>query len=158
MTNRRFFIGPIPEGWLFHHRKSWYKAGLKLKNYSSKTVSFSADPVVVRYEDDTTENEPSSSGPEQDASQNATAPNGTGEEEETQGEGNNEPNEDGLTWLPEERDATPNREIGKSQNTTPTTDTGNSPPQGKISDTYQLTYPRCCLVLYHGQRSGWEYR
>lgn len=159
MTNRRFFIGPIPEGWLFHHRKSWYKAGLKLKNYSSKTVSFSADPVVVRYEDDTTENEPSSSGPEQDVSQNATAPNGTGEEEETQGEEDNEPNEEGLTWLPEERDATPNREISKSQNITPTTDTGTSSPQGKmISNPYQLIYSRCCLILHHSKRSGWGCR
>ena len=125
MTNRRFFIGPIPEGWLFHHRKSWYKAGLRLKNYSSKTVSFSADPVVFRYEDETTENEPSSSGP------NTTVPNGTGEEDETQEEENNEPNEEGLTWLPEERDATPSREISKSQNTTPTTDTGTSHPKAK---------------------------
>lgn len=128
MTNRRFFIGPIPEGWLFHHRKSWYKAGLRLKNYSSKTVSFSADPVVLRYEDGTTENEPSSSGPEQDASQNATTPNDTREEEETQEEEDNEPNEEGVARLPEERGATPSREISKSQNTTPTTDTGTSPP------------------------------
>ena len=76
MTTRRYFIGPIPEGWLQHHRKSWYKAGLRFKNYSSKTVSFSADPVTVRYADNPAE-EPS--GTEQEEA------NGR-EEEETQGE------------------------------------------------------------------------
>lgn len=83
MTTRRYFIGPIPEGWLKHHRKSWYKAGLRFKNYSSKTVSFSADPVVVRYADNSAEDP---SGPEQEeTSQEHDEANGR-EEEEIQGE------------------------------------------------------------------------
>ena len=45
MTSRRFFIGPIPAGWLQHHRKSWYKRRLKFRNYTSRTVTFSPDPV-----------------------------------------------------------------------------------------------------------------
>ncbi|KAJ5884818.1 hypothetical protein N7495_009328 [Penicillium taxi] len=49
MTNRRFFIGPIPEGWLHDHRKSWYKSRLRFKNYTSKKVSFSVDPVTRHY-------------------------------------------------------------------------------------------------------------
>ncbi|KAL1857175.1 hypothetical protein Plec18170_003291 [Paecilomyces lecythidis] len=42
-TTRRFFIGPIPEGWLNSHRKSWYRMGLSFKNYSSRRMTFSAD-------------------------------------------------------------------------------------------------------------------
>ncbi|KAJ9193642.1 hypothetical protein DTO164E3_7734 [Paecilomyces variotii] len=42
-TTRRFFIGPIPEGWLNSHRKSWYRMGLSFKNYSSRRATFSAD-------------------------------------------------------------------------------------------------------------------
>ncbi|KAJ5161277.1 hypothetical protein N7492_006669 [Penicillium capsulatum] len=49
MTSRRFFIGPIPEGWLQGHRKSWYRSRLRFKNYTSKTLSFSADPVASHY-------------------------------------------------------------------------------------------------------------
>lgn len=49
MTNRRFFVGPIPEGWLQGHRKSWYKSRLKVRNYTSQNVSFSAGPVATHY-------------------------------------------------------------------------------------------------------------
>ncbi|KPI43215.1 uncharacterized protein AB675_6993 [Cyphellophora attinorum] len=42
LTMRRFFIGPIPEGWLKDNRKSWYKRRLELSNYTSRTASFSA--------------------------------------------------------------------------------------------------------------------
>ncbi|KGO42526.1 hypothetical protein PEX1_036660 [Penicillium expansum] len=49
MTNRRFFVGPIPEGWLQGHRKSWYRSRLRVRNYTSKTVSFSAGPVATHY-------------------------------------------------------------------------------------------------------------
>ncbi|KAJ5793527.1 hypothetical protein N7457_000126 [Penicillium paradoxum] len=49
MTNRRFFVGPIPEGWLQGHRKSWYKTRLRLRNYTSHSVSFSANPVATHY-------------------------------------------------------------------------------------------------------------
>ncbi|OQE16068.1 hypothetical protein PENFLA_c029G05344 [Penicillium flavigenum] len=51
MTNRRFFVGPIPEGWLQGHRKSWYKSRLKIRNYTSQTVSFSAGPVATHYDE-----------------------------------------------------------------------------------------------------------
>jgi len=44
MTSRRFFIGPIPEGWLNSYRKSWYRTRLSFENYTSRTVAFSADP------------------------------------------------------------------------------------------------------------------
>ena len=46
VTTRRFFIGPIPEGWLKSHRKSWYKQYLNLSNYSSRQATFSASPSV----------------------------------------------------------------------------------------------------------------
>lgn len=42
LTSRRFFVGPIPEGWLKDNRKSWYKRRLELSNYSTRTASFSA--------------------------------------------------------------------------------------------------------------------
>lgn len=72
MTNRRFFIGPIPEGWLQNHRKSWYKTRLRFKNYSSRAVSFAPDPVVEHYrenprdENPRDETEPLSPVPERD--------------------------------------------------------------------------------------------
>lgn len=49
MTSRRFFIGPIPEGWIHGHRKSWYKSRLRFKNYTSQTLSFSVDPIASHY-------------------------------------------------------------------------------------------------------------
>ena len=42
LTTRRFFIGPIPEGWLNSNRKSWYKRRLELSTYSSRRASFNA--------------------------------------------------------------------------------------------------------------------
>lgn len=42
LTTRRFFIGPIPEGWLNSNRKSWYRRRLELSTYSSKKASFNA--------------------------------------------------------------------------------------------------------------------
>lgn len=42
LTSRRFFIGPIPEGWLNSNRKSWYRRRLELSTYSSKQASFNA--------------------------------------------------------------------------------------------------------------------
>lgn len=41
-TTRRFFIGPIPEGWLNSNRKSWYKRCLELSSYSSRNATFHA--------------------------------------------------------------------------------------------------------------------
>lgn len=49
MTSRRFFIGPIPEGWIHGHRKSWYKSRLRFKDYTSQALAFSADPVASHY-------------------------------------------------------------------------------------------------------------
>ncbi|OAG33855.1 hypothetical protein AYO21_12041 [Fonsecaea monophora] len=42
LTSRRFFIGPIPEGWLNSHRKEWYRRRLQLSTYSSRRASFRA--------------------------------------------------------------------------------------------------------------------
>ncbi|KAF2472738.1 uncharacterized protein BDR25DRAFT_283272 [Lindgomyces ingoldianus] len=47
LTSRRFFIGPIPEGWLKTHRRDWYKHHLHI-NYSSRTATFSSDPKEQR--------------------------------------------------------------------------------------------------------------
>ncbi|KAE8380961.1 Pleckstrin homology domain-containing protein [Aspergillus bertholletiae] len=49
VTSRRFFIGPIPKGWLQNHRKSWYKTRLRVKNYSSKAVTFRAETNLAQY-------------------------------------------------------------------------------------------------------------
>ncbi|KAL9593524.1 MAG: hypothetical protein Q9219_007514 [cf. Caloplaca sp. 3 TL-2023] len=46
LTTRRCFIGPIPEGWLKSHRKSWYREYINLSNYSSRAATFSASPGV----------------------------------------------------------------------------------------------------------------
>lgn len=50
MTSRRFFIGPIPEGWLHGHRKTWYRSRLRFRNYTSKSILFSADPIAAHYD------------------------------------------------------------------------------------------------------------
>lgn len=42
ITTRRFFIGPIPDGWLRDNRKSWYKRRVELSTYSSRKASFNA--------------------------------------------------------------------------------------------------------------------
>ncbi|KAL8996210.1 MAG: hypothetical protein Q9169_004232 [Polycauliona sp. 2 TL-2023] len=49
LTTRRCFIGPIPEGWLRSHRKSWYRDYINLSNYSSKAADFSAGPGVSQH-------------------------------------------------------------------------------------------------------------
>ena len=46
LTTRRFFIGPIPEGWLNSNRKSWYKRRLELSSYSSRRATFTASKAV----------------------------------------------------------------------------------------------------------------
>ena len=48
LTTRRCFIGPIPEGWLKSHRKSWYSRYL-LSDYSSRAVTFSARPGISNH-------------------------------------------------------------------------------------------------------------
>uniref|UniRef100_A0A093VRC4 Meiotically up-regulated gene 56 protein n=1 Tax=Talaromyces marneffei PM1 TaxID=1077442 RepID=A0A093VRC4_TALMA len=42
LTSRRHFIGPIPEHWIHSHRKAWYRSRLSFKNYTSRTLTFSA--------------------------------------------------------------------------------------------------------------------
>lgn len=125
MTTRRYFIGPIPEGWLQHHRKSWYKAGLRFKNYSSKTVSFSADPVVVRYADNSA-GEPS--GPEQETSQEHDETNNRGDEatqQETEEEEEAPSDEDGENVVQPQAESSSHRRAisGKSQKS-PSAETG----------------------------------
>lgn len=124
MTTRRFFIGPIPEGWLQNHRKSWYKTGIRFKNYSSKTVSFSADPVVVRYEDDPVENEPSSSSAPQESSQDGDGRSDR-ENEETQEEDGEEASEEETEPEVVQPSGSPSRRASKPQ-TTPSAETGTS--------------------------------
>jgi hypothetical protein len=60
MTNRRFFIGPIPEGWLQHHRKHWYKTRLNFRNYTSRAVTFTADTATPTADQPEPEAAPSS--------------------------------------------------------------------------------------------------
>ncbi|KAF1811605.1 hypothetical protein P152DRAFT_508126 [Eremomyces bilateralis CBS 781.70] len=47
ITARRHFIGPIPEGWLKTHRRERYQHRLHI-NYSSRAVTFSANPETAR--------------------------------------------------------------------------------------------------------------
>jgi hypothetical protein len=42
VTTRRFFIGPIPEGWLNSNRKSWYRKHLLQTDSRSRYASFTA--------------------------------------------------------------------------------------------------------------------
>ncbi|KAL4931051.1 sporulation-specific 71 family protein [Aspergillus undulatus] len=48
ITNKRFFIGPIPKNWLLSYRKSWYKKRLGFRNYRSRVITFSAESDYVR--------------------------------------------------------------------------------------------------------------
>ncbi|KAL9128921.1 MAG: hypothetical protein Q9217_002511 [Psora testacea] len=45
LTTRRCFIGPIPEGWLKSHRKSWYRYYIA-RNYSSKAATFTTSSGI----------------------------------------------------------------------------------------------------------------
>ena len=45
ITTRRFFIGPIPDGWLKDNRKSWYKRRVQFGDYSSHNASFNSAPA-----------------------------------------------------------------------------------------------------------------
>ncbi|EFQ97641.1 meiotically up-regulated 56 protein [Nannizzia gypsea CBS 118893] len=49
ITNRRFFIGPLPKGWGQHRRRHWYKSCLGIRDYSSRNQTFSAD-ISVGYQ------------------------------------------------------------------------------------------------------------
>ncbi|KMQ48929.1 Pleckstrin like protein domain [Trichophyton rubrum] len=46
ITNRRFFIGPLPKGWGQNRRRHWYKSCLGIRDYSSRNQTFSADMSV----------------------------------------------------------------------------------------------------------------
>ncbi|KAK3721758.1 hypothetical protein LTR37_002923 [Vermiconidia calcicola] len=52
LTTRRTFIGPIPEGWLNSHRKSWYKHYTQLGG-GKKSASFTASQPTIRVQDTT---------------------------------------------------------------------------------------------------------
>ncbi|KAJ5623462.1 hypothetical protein N7490_012067 [Penicillium lividum] len=86
MTSRRSFIGPIPAGWLQGHRKSWYRSRLRMKNYTSQTLSFKVDPVTFHYsQQESDQLQPSSQPIAEDLALTFTITNeGTsGEEEDT---------------------------------------------------------------------------
>ncbi|PYI26610.1 hypothetical protein BP00DRAFT_406925 [Aspergillus indologenus CBS 114.80] len=85
MTNRRFFIGPIPQGWLQNHRKSWWRTRLRLSKYSSRTVTFSADPMVARYTEEYDSDEYESS-PEEESAGLADTTEDEATERESEGE------------------------------------------------------------------------
>ncbi|KAL2818910.1 Pleckstrin homology domain-containing protein [Aspergillus granulosus] len=51
ITNKRFFIGPIPKNWLQSHRKSWYKKRLNFRNYRSRAITFTAESDFPRETD-----------------------------------------------------------------------------------------------------------
>lgn len=84
MTSRRYFIGPIPEFWLQNHRKSWYKARLNFKDYSSRATTFAADPVVEHYRENPPDRgEASSPAPGQDPTLSDGTERETTDEDET---------------------------------------------------------------------------
>lgn len=83
LTTRRTFIGPIPEGWLNSHRKSWYKS--YVHNAKGRTPTFTAaHPIAAG--DDTAGRGPSLVLSEQDprpssqsgVTQDTQTQNGTG--------------------------------------------------------------------------------
>ncbi|OJJ44397.1 hypothetical protein ASPZODRAFT_72002 [Penicilliopsis zonata CBS 506.65] len=80
LTSRRFFIGPIPEGWLQNHRKTWYKSRLRFRNYTSRTITFSVDPVATHYKQNSDRIAPPSLDPQAES-----------DDEETESEQSNEP-------------------------------------------------------------------
>lgn len=99
LTTRRCFIGPIPEGWLKSHRKSWYSRYL-LSDYSSRAVTFSAKPGISHQRQITGLDGPSASvtfsrsfpqpedldeEPEEDAISSENGHQGTENEEEEDG-------------------------------------------------------------------------
>ena len=99
LTSRRCFIGPIPEGWLKSHRKSWYSRYL-LSDYSSRAVTFSAKPSISHQRQITGLDGPSASAtfsrsfphpedldeePEEDAISSEDGHQGTENEEEEDG-------------------------------------------------------------------------
>ncbi|KAJ5111524.1 hypothetical protein N7532_002059 [Penicillium argentinense] len=99
MTSRRFFIGPIPEGWVHGHRKSWYKSRLQFKNYTSQTLSFSVDPIKSHY------TQRDKSQPDTQTDQAGPSSALAGEEEE----------EVALTFTHTNEESTEEEEIGEQQ-------------------------------------------
>lgn len=97
-----------------------------MKNYSSKTVSFSADPVVVHYADNSLEDGPSSSALRQENSQDGNGGN-VQENEETPGENDEEDSEEETEREIVQPSGSSGRRPSKPQ-TTPSTETGTSLP------------------------------
>lgn len=98
LTTRRCFIGPVPEGWLKSHRKSWYGDYLNLSNYSSRAATFSASSDYSHQRQITGLDGPSASAtlrhsfPQPDDASNDEDEEGE-EEEEEEGVENNDDGE-----------------------------------------------------------------
>ncbi|KAF6232559.1 hypothetical protein HO173_009227 [Letharia columbiana] len=89
LTTRRCFIGPIPEGWLKSHRKSWYSRYL-LSDYSSRAVTFSAKPGISHQRQIT-----GLDGPSASATFSRSFPQPEDVDEEPEEADNTNPSEDG---------------------------------------------------------------
>ncbi|KAL9020388.1 MAG: hypothetical protein Q9185_002362 [Variospora sp. 1 TL-2023] len=96
LTTRRCFIGPIPEGWLKSHRKSWYGEYVNLSNYSSRAATFSATPGRVSQQNRVTGLDGASSAT--NFTQSFPQPNDV----EDTDEGENEPGNEDEAGDPEE--------------------------------------------------------
>ena len=102
LTTRRCFIGPIPEGWLKSHRKSWYKEALSISNYSSKAATFSARPGVSHTKQITGLDGPSASAafvhsfPQPEDIDEEEGENDATEESDDEGNTSEEESEDGT--------------------------------------------------------------
>ena len=56
LTTRRTFIGPIPEGWLNSHRKSWYKS--YIRDGKGRTPTFTAAHPIASADGSAQRNQP----------------------------------------------------------------------------------------------------
>ncbi|KAL8945704.1 MAG: hypothetical protein Q9222_007794 [Ikaeria aurantiellina] len=121
LTTRRCFIGPIPEGWLKSHRKSWYQEYINLSNYSSRAATFSANQNVSHHKRITGLDRPSST-----AAFTPSFPRPQGLEDDEDEEEDDDDGPDGqenevLTErdLSEAEDALPEREADTTPDQTP---------------------------------------
>ncbi|KAE8351350.1 Pleckstrin homology domain-containing protein [Aspergillus coremiiformis] len=128
ITSRRFFIGPIPKGWLQNHRKSWYKSRLTFKNYSSKIVTFSAETDVARYTQEPERHE--SSSPEQ-TSNDETVDTTEGEQEDEDSSEEEDGHKGALRTL--------NEPLGEATEGSSSTDSDTPRPSILIPDRHDRT-------------------
>ncbi|GES61829.1 PH domain protein [Aspergillus terreus] len=140
LTSRRFFIGPIPKGWLQNHRKSWYKTRIKFRNYTSRTVTFSAETQV----------NPSAANPDISELQLPTEDQEEQDQDQDQGETTEEGGEEAeqesepssqRTIRPSSRLQTLNEPLGAAE-TLPTSDSGGlSSPNKRLKGKGRLSEP-----------------